>query len=75
MVSDTKLRALLHGRNLSLLARDTGISYDALYRFVGKPLSLFDRVILCDYLLSSHEDRLDASGEMGGNEDRMSGQK
>ena len=63
MVSDTKLRALLHGRNLSLLARDTGISYDALYRFVGKPLSLFDRVILCDYLLSGHADRLDCGSD------------
>ena len=50
MMTEDQLRAALYGRSVNLVARDTGISRDALYRFMGKPLSMFDQAILSDYL-------------------------
>ena len=50
MMTPDQLRAALYGRNLSQVARDSGISYDALYRFVGKPLPMFEHMALSDYL-------------------------
>lgn len=50
MMNSEQLRAALQGRNLSRVAADTGISYDAIYRFVGRPLGIFDHATLSDYL-------------------------
>lgn len=50
MMNADQLRVALEGRSLRRVATETGISYDALYRFIGKPLSLFDHAILSDYI-------------------------
>ena len=50
MMTPDQLRAALYGRNLSQVARDSCVSYDALYRFVGKPLPMFEHMALSDYL-------------------------
>ena len=50
MLNEDQLRLALDGRSLRRVSVDTGISYDALYRFVGKSLSLFDHATLSDYI-------------------------
>jgi len=50
MLNEDQLRLALDGRTLTTVSRETGISYDALYRFVGKSLSLFDHATLSDYI-------------------------
>ena len=52
MLTPEQLRTALQGRTLTVVARETGIQYDALYRFMGKPLSLFDHATLSDYIAS-----------------------
>ena len=63
MLNNDQLRIALDGRSLRRVAKDTGISYDALYRFMGKPLSLQAAATLSDYV-----ERLNAAVYGAGND-------